>query len=325
MTVNTLSIALDRYDRHMPFFDGTVKLNNGVSIKALQVGQSDILRDGCERHGRMIHGEEFDIAEFSMSSYLMAHERGLSLRAIPIFPRRLFSQSCMFVHPDSDLHEPKDLVGRKVALSSFQTTLSLLAKGDIKFEYGVSWEEIHWLVTTEEKVSFNPKPGVKIDRLKQDVDLGELLTRREIDAFFMPHPPRTVMQGRHKARRLFRDTQAEELQYYRRNGFFPIMHVLVMREELAQREPWLPKALMRMYAEAMTVSEDYFSDPNWSRLAWGRHYFERERDLIGNCWPLGFAANKANLERFILYSHDQGLISERYPAERLFLSSTLDT
>lgn len=110
--MSNLSLALDRYDRHMPFFDGTVKLNDSVSLQVLQVGQSDALRDGCERHGRMIHKQEFDVAEFSMSSYLMAKDRGIPLTAIPIFPRRLFSQSCMFVLPDSGLTEPRHLVGK---------------------------------------------------------------------------------------------------------------------------------------------------------------------------------------------------------------------
>lgn len=213
----------------------------------------------------------------------------------------------------------------KVALSSFQTTLSLLAKGDLKFEYDVPWEEIHWFVTTEEKVRFELKRDVRIDRLPEDVDLGELLEKKEIDAFFMPHPPKSVMNGSRKARRLFADTPGEELRYFQKYGAFPIMHVLVIHEALADREPWLPAALMAAYGRSMKISEDYYSDPNWSRLAWGRHYFERERELLRNAWPIGFSANRATLERFIMYSHDQGLISSRYDPERHFIPSTLDT
>jgi 4,5-dihydroxyphthalate decarboxylase len=322
----TLTIALERYDRHMPFFDGTVKPPDGVTLKALQVGQSGPLRDGTGRHERMIHDKEFDIAEFSMSTYLMAKNRGVPMTAVPVFPRRLFSASQMFVHPDSNLWEPKDLIGKKVALSSFQTTLSLLAKGDLKFEYGVPWEEIHWCVTTGEKVSFTPKPGVKITKIAPDADLGTLLEAREIDAFFIPHPPHSVMSGKAKARRLFKDTRAEELRYFRKTGYFPIMHVLAIRQELAEREPWLPKAMMAMYAQAKEIAASYYEDPNWSRLAWGRHYFESERDLLGaDPWPIGLAANRKNIERFIEYSHDQGLIGERYEPERLFAASTLDS
>ena len=75
----TLTIALERYDRHMPFFDGTVKVPAGLSLKALQVGQTGPLRDGNDRHERMIHERAFDVAEFSMSTYLMARNRGLQI------------------------------------------------------------------------------------------------------------------------------------------------------------------------------------------------------------------------------------------------------
>lgn len=316
---------MDRYDRHFPFFDGTAKAPDGLRYRALQVGQSDVLRDGTDRHGEMIHNKAYDVAEFSMSSYLMAIDRGLPLTGVPVFPRRLFSQSCMFVHERSEIREPKDLIGKRVGLSSFQTTLSLLAKGDLKFEYGVEWEQIKWLLTNEEKVKFEPKPGVVIDRAAKGTDLGQLLEDGEIDAIFMPHPPLSVMSGKVRTRRLFPDTPAEEKRYFDKYGYWPIMHVMAIHTDLAEREPWLGKAIMELYANALEIAEEYYLDPNWSQLAWGRHYFERERDALPNRWPNGFRTNKSNLERFIMYSHDQGLIGEQYAPERLFLSDTLDS
>jgi 4,5-dihydroxyphthalate decarboxylase len=296
-----------------------------VRLEVFQVGQSGPLRDGEDRHGRMLHGKEFDIAEFSMSSYLMAIDRGLPITGVPVFPRRLFSASGMFVRADSDMTEPKHLVGKRVALSSFQTTLSLLAKGDLKFEYGVDWERIHWFVSTKEKVAFTPKPGVRISEVPKGADLGELLAKGEIDCMFMPHPPHSVMSGKVKTRRLFPDTRAEELRYFRHVGYYPIMHILALRKELAEREPWIGEALMEMYARSLEIAESYYEDPNWSRLAWGRHYYESERETLGDAWRNGFAVNRKNLERFIEYSHDQGLIGERYAPERLFMKETLGT
>jgi len=318
-----ITIAMDRYDRHFPFFDGTVKAPEGFSYRALQVGQSDMLRDGTSRHEQMIHHQRFDVAEFSMSTFLMAIDRGVPLIGVPVFPRRLFSQSCMFVAVDSDIEKPSDLIGRKVGLSSFQTTLSLLAKGDLKFEYGTPWEEIKWLLTTAEKVKFDPKPGVSIEYAPKGTDLGLLLEKGDIDAIFMPHPPQSVMKGTVKTRRLFRDTEAEEKRYFDKLGYWPIMHILAMSPALAAECPELPGALMDMFAEAHHICDDYYSDPNWSRLPGIRHLYEASRTKFGDPWVSGFARNKGNLERFIQYSHDQGLISERYAPERLFVESTL--
>ncbi len=318
-----ITIALDRYDRHFPFFDGTVQAPEGFAYTALQVGQSDMLRDGTARHERMIHDRSYDVAEFSMSTFLMAIDRGAPLIGVPIFPRRLFSQSCMFVRADSDIEQPSDLIGRKVGLSSFQTTLSLLAKGDLKFEYGVAWEEIKWLLTSAEKVKFTPWPGVSIEYAPKGTDLGLLLDSGEIDAIFMPHPPHSVMKGLVKTRRLFRDTQGEEKRYFDKLGYWPIMHVVAMAPELAAAHPALPTALMDMFAQAHHICDDYYADPNWSRLPEIRHLYESSRAKFGDPWKNGFAANRANLERFIAYSHDQGLISELYAPERLFVASTL--
>ncbi|HET7681097.1 MAG TPA: taurine ABC transporter substrate-binding protein, partial [Xanthobacteraceae bacterium] len=134
------------------------------------------------------------------------------------------------------------------------------------------------------------------------------------------------MAGKTKARRLFRDTRAEELRYFRKNGYYPIMHLLAISAELAEREPWLPKAIMQCYAQAKDLAASYFEDPGWSQLAWGRHYFEEEKDLFGaDPWPIGLKANYRNLERFIEYSHDQNLLESRIAVESLFPQQVLDT
>jgi 4,5-dihydroxyphthalate decarboxylase len=320
-----ITIAIDRYDRHFPFFDKTVTPPDGVEINVLQVGQDVPLRDGTHRHERMMKGE-FDVAEFSMSTFLMARARGLPITGIPVFPRRLFSQSQMWVHPDSGFWHPKDLIGKRVALSSFQTTLSLLAKGDMRFYYDVPWEKIHWLVTSKEKVQFVPKEGVKIDFIGDRQNLGHLLEDREIDAFFLPQPPHSVASGATRARRLFADCRAEEAAYYRKVGDFPIMHVIAIRQEFLDKAPGLAELLVDTFERAREIARSYYVDPNWAQLAWGRHDFEEERALFGrDPWKNGFTCNKANIERFIRYSYDQGLIPEVYPAETLFAPSTLDT
>ena len=52
-----ISLALDRYDRHLPFFDGTVLLPATLqNLRVYQVGQHGALRDGAHRHERMLRG-----------------------------------------------------------------------------------------------------------------------------------------------------------------------------------------------------------------------------------------------------------------------------
>ena len=70
----------------------------------------------------------------------------------------------------------------------------------------------------------------------------------------------------------------------------------------------------------------YYDDPNWSRLAWGRHYFEQELALFGgDPWRDGLAANRPYLARFLAYAHDQGLVGPTLTPEALFEPSTWET
>ena len=313
-----LTLALSHYDRLLPLYDGTVGFE-GFEVEVLHVGQSLAGRHGNHRHERMLQAGEFDVCEMSLSSYLMAHDRGHPLTAIPIFPRRLFSQSGIWINADAGIRAPQDLIGRKVGLGMVQTTLSVLAIGDMQAEYGVPWRAIEWHVDRDESVPYDPPKEAKIHRLPEGSDIGEMLERGELAAVFRPHPPKPVLRGSKKIVRLFPDPKKEEEQYFRRNGFYPIMHLIAFRNDVLERHPTAAMAFMKAFERADEISEEYYDDPNWSRLAWGRHYFEAERDLMGAvAWPSGIARNRKNLERFVGYSLDLGLIRQPPAIEDLF-------
>lgn len=320
-----ITIALERYDRHFPFFDGSLR-SERLAINALQVGQGGNLRDGSGRHRRMLRDSEFDCAEVSLSSYLVAVDKGLPFTAVPIFPRRLFSQSQTWVREDSPLEHPSQLAGRRVLISAFQTTLSLLGKGDLKFEYQTPWEEVTWMSTSPEELQVPLGPKVKLHRMPPDTDAGLALSRGDVDAVMLPRPPASITSGVNPLRRLFRDTMAEERRYFHKYGYFPIMHVIALRSDVVERAPWLPGELMEVWRRSDEIAQSYYTDPNWSRMAWGRHLFERERTELGNrLWPIGLQANRANLERMIDYSFDQGLITRRLTAGELFFPAVRDS
>jgi len=319
-----LAMALEHYDRHVPFFDGSVRPEE-IELNAFHVGQVVPSRRGANRHERMIRDLEFDAAEVSLSSYLIARDRGFPLTAIPVFPRRLFSQSLIYCHAGSTIRAPRDLAGKKVGINSFQTTLSVLAKGDLQEEYGVPWREIRWYTASEEALPFRPQAGVVIESIPEGKEIGEMACRGELDGVILPHPPRSVLEGK-GVRRLFPDPKQETLRYFKKNGYYPIMHVVALKAELAAGEPWVPGALMEAFEQAKAIAAGYYDDPNWSRLAWTRHLVEEELMLLGeDPWPNGIKRNRPNLERFISYSEDQGLITAPMPVDSLFAETTLDT
>jgi 4,5-dihydroxyphthalate decarboxylase len=320
-----LSMALSHYDRHIPLFDGSVHAE-GVDLQVLEVGQSSPLKHGQDRHERMLQKGEFDICELSLSSYLIARSRGMPFTAIPVFPRRLFSLSQMWVNAEAEIKSPQDLPGKKVGLSTFQTTLSVLAKGDLQAEYAVPWREIDWYISKDEAVPLKPIEGVKMQLLKPGQKIGAMLQRGEIDALMMPHPPKEALRGNGNIRRLFGDPKTEEIKYFRKNGYYPIMHLIAFKDDVLKKQPSLALSVMTAFDRAKEACLEYYDDPNWSRFVWGRHLFEEERAAFGaDPWPHGVKKNRANLERFIGYSLDQGLMEKKLEVEELFARSTLDS
>jgi 4,5-dihydroxyphthalate decarboxylase len=323
-----LTIAINRYDRHVPFFNDTVRPPKGITLTPLEVGESAVYRDGIDRHERMLKQLAFDVAEMSLSTFIMAVARDpdLPLIGVPVFPRRFFSVGQMYVNADCGIESPKDLIGRKVGLHSFQTTLSVLGKGDLKLEYGVPWERIQWVCMRSEIVAVDLGPDVHVEVMPRGKDMGAMLCDGEVDALISPQPRASMLARPDRYHRLFADARAEELRYFKRYGFYPIMHLVVLKRDLAEKFPELPRELLRMFDDAKKLAYDYYADSNYSLLIDGRMLYEQQqRDFGADPWPNGFNSNRKNLEQFIGYSHDQRLIASPFPAERLFHPSTHGT
>lgn len=264
----------------------------------------------------------------SLSTFIMAVARDprLPLVGLPVFPRRFFSVGQIYVNTNSGIRSPKDLIGRKVGLHSFQTTLSVLGKGDLKVEYGVPWEQIHWVCMRSEIVPVDLGQDVKVEVMPKGKDMGMMLCDGEIDALISPHPRASMLARPERYQRLFSDVHAEEVQYFRKYGFYPIMHLVVLRRDLADKYPELPRELQRMFEDAKNLAFEYYADSNYSLLIDGRTLYEQQQKEFGvDPWPSGFKRNRKNLEQFIDYSHDQRLIMAPIPIERLFHPSTHDT
>jgi len=318
-----ITLAVNSYDRHGPMLEGTVD-DLDFAIEVLEVGQSQPGRHGTARHERFLPSLEFDACELSFSSYLVAVDQGLPVQAIPVFPRRLFSQSQMYKNVHSGIAGPADLAGKRVGLSSYQTTLSVLAKGDLEHVYGVPWKSITWVTSRSETLEVTLPSDVRLE-LSSPAQIDAELESGSVHAYFGPHPPRPFIDGSPDVVRLFPDPKLEEERYLREEGYFPIMHVVAYKRELAERYPRLPTALFRLFARARELARTRWDDPNWSMLIWGRHELERQMALCGfDPWSDGIELNRKNIERFSTYSYEQGLTARRLSPETIFVSPDLD-
>jgi 4,5-dihydroxyphthalate decarboxylase len=319
-----ITVGLDRYDRHLPLFLGTVPLPNGLRLDVREVGMVPPRRHGIERHRRMLVDAEFDLCEVSLASYILARRAGAPISAIPVFPRRLFSQNHLFVNAAAGLRTPADLAGCRVGVWAFQVTMSVLAKGDLQRDYGVRWRDIRWVTQHAEEIDWSAV-GLPIERAPSGADIGAMLAAGELDALVHPHPP-AIVQTSDRVRRLFDDPVGECERYFDRHGYVPIMHLVAIRDDVARAHPELPRQFMAIWEASKQQAHDLYHDPGYALLAFARNEYERQARRLGaDCWPSGLAANRTNLEHFMSWMVDQRLLDAPLAIDTLFHPSVIDT
>ncbi len=321
-----LSFACWDYDRIRPLTDGSVQ-PKGMELNWLNTPVEEIFF-------RMMRHQEFDLAELSLSSYLISRDRGFpKFTAIPVFMSRFFRHSGIYIHTKSGIKEPADLKGKRIGIPEYQLTACLWIRGILKEEYGVSPENVYWFTGGEEtpgrieKVPIQLPPAIKIQPIAEDRTLNQMLENGEIDALIAPRAPSGFLKGSPHVKRLFEDYQAVEQDYYRRTGIFPIMHVVAVKDDILEQHPWVAANLYQAFVEAKQIMYEGYRQTAALKvtLPWFANEWEKTTKLMGSdFWPYGLEPNRKTLEAAVRYSFDQGMISRKFEIEELFAPSTLE-
>ena len=310
-----LTLACGDYEIIRAIKEGAVKVD-GVDLTVL----TDI--DSSTRHWRFLRKREFDVAEVSASSYLLARDAGMEIEGIPVFLHRRFRHEFVFVNTTKGIKSPKDLIGKKVGVKSFQVSAILWMRGILEHEYGVPHKSIHWHSEIDEDVEFTPAPDLQWTRLADDQTLEAMLVSGELDAVIHSDIIEPYEKGDPNVGRLFDDYKGEEERYFQKTGIFPIMHVMGIKREIVERYPWIPVNLYKAFEKAKAIGMKRMFNPRIAPLAWYRHALEEQRKLLGeDPWDYGLSdANRHNLDTLVGYSHEQGMLKRQWPLDELFLS-----
>ena len=95
----------------------------------------------------MFRDREFDICEQSLASYIMDRSTSDEFIATPVFPRRLFSQNCIFVNVDAGIERPIDLIGKKVEFftnGELGKPIGNVADYSLDTEIGLRYKVTEW-------------------------------------------------------------------------------------------------------------------------------------------------------------------------------------
>ncbi|MBD3761010.1 ABC transporter substrate-binding protein [Rhizorhabdus sp.] len=308
-----LTLACGDYEIIRPLKEGAVS-PDGIELNILTGS------DSATRHWRFLRGQ-YDVAECSGSSYLVARDRDMPFRALPVFLHRRFRHGFVFINTGKGIEKPSDLIGRKVGVKFYQVSAILWLRGILEEHYGVPHKSIEWFAELDEDIAFDPPADLKLQRLEDSKSVEKMLADGELDALLHPDIIEPIVNKDPKVGRLFPNYKAEEVRYYQKTDIFPIMHFMGLKRELVEQHPWVVANLYQAFEQSKAMAMKRIRNPRIIPLAWYQEAWDEQEALLGpDPWEYGLTPrNRKNLETMVGYSHAQGLISRNIPLDELFL------
>jgi 4,5-dihydroxyphthalate decarboxylase len=310
MTKLRLTFACGPYDRTQSLRDGTLS-PEGIDLVYLPLQPAEIF-------WRMLQYREFDASEMSLSNYTTLVSHGdAPFIAIPAFPSRVFRHGYFFINADRGIGHPGDLKGKRGGVPEYSMTAAVYMRGLLEHEYGVKPSDVAWV---------QGRADVRLTQAPPGTELGDLLERGEIDFMMTANNPLSFRRGAPNVKRLFPDYAAVEKDYFRRTRIYPIMHTVVIRRDICERDPWVALSLYKALCTAKDRCYHFLAEAGSPKVssAWLQPLLEEEREIIGPDWyPYGIEQNRPSIEALLQYAHEHGLTARRVELEELFAPSTL--
>jgi 4,5-dihydroxyphthalate decarboxylase len=275
----------------------------------------------------MLQFKEFDASEMSLSNYTtLVSEGNPPFVAVPAFPSRVFRHGYFFINASKGITSGADLKGKRGGVPEYSMTAAVYMRGLMQHEFGVKPSEVEWLQGRADRLGRKLPSDVRLTQAPAGTELGDLLERGEIDFLITANNPLSFRRGAKNVRRLFPNYAEMEKDYYRRTKIYPIMHTVVIRRDIYERDPWVAVSLYKAMCEAKERCYQLLLEAGAPKasFAWLQPMIEEEQAIIGRDWyPYGITQNRPSIEALLQYTHEQGLSVRRLTIEELFAPSTL--
>ena len=326
----SIKIAGYNYDRIRAISDGKISIDGvDVSFNLENIYGLNSQAFGPEK--------KYDVTEIGLIPYITKYINNdfRDYTLIPVFISRTFRHRNVFVHANSGIEKPEDLIGKRVGTTGYGMSANTWIRGFLLDEYGVKADDFEWIETTKSSDGGALNTGLAkyyfaddfpISTGPEGMDESELLLTGGCDALILAITPSSYLEGNPDIKRLFSDVKKVEQDYYSKTKIFPIMHVVAIRTELLEENPWLAKEVFEMYSKAKQVVYKNLENTTVMRttLPWALDEFENTQALMGdNYWKYGIEANRTELEVLMRYVYEQGLVKQQIEFKEMFDPSTL--
>jgi len=316
-----LTLACWNYDRTRPLMDGRVK-PDGIELDLR------VMRPR-EAFPRMLKSREFHASEMSLASYVSLKGQGsCPFVAIPVALSKIFRHDCIYVRPDAGIKTPRDLKGKRVGAMQYASTGLVYIRGFLQHDHDVHARDLDWFIgglETPAPAATLPAgltPDIKVQLLPAAKTLAGMLAAGELDALISLYIPQSFLRGEPHIARLFRNPKEVAKEYYARTKIFPIMHTVVIREDVHAEHPWLARSLYRAFCAARDLAIEglYDSDALHLSLPFLIDHVEETWQVFGkDFWSYGLAPNRPALTAIGQYVCEQHLSPRPVAPEDLFV------
>jgi 4,5-dihydroxyphthalate decarboxylase len=315
-----LTLACGDYDRTRALIDGRVRPEGiDLDIRVLRPRQM---------FPRMLDDREFHVSELSLASYVSLKGRGeCPFVAVPVALSKLFRHSCIYVRTDAGIETLADLKGKRVGTTQYGSTALVFMRGMLQHDYGVAPSDLHWFMgglntpTEHPLIGLNLPKDVRLDFLKPGQTLEDMFEAGGLDALLSIYIPSPFRKGSPRMARLFPSFKQVEQDYYRRTRVFPIMHTVVLREDVHRQHPWAARSLYQAFraAKDLAIEGLHDSDALQVTLPWLLDHVEEAWRVFGrDFWSYGLEANRPTLAALGRFVHEQGLSPRPVSPDELF-------
>lgn len=314
-----LTMTCGAYDRARAIIDGVVKPRD-IELKIV-VNSNDASR---QEQGRQ---RKFDIVEFYTATYITdLPYKSFGFTAIPIFVKRMFRHSYIYINKRRGMHTASDLNRKRIGIQAWTNTTSLWVRGILEDDYGLDIRSVTWIANRQDSIGdWKPPSWLRLELVSSGTTSEDLLETGAIDAVITTKT--LAPDGHPDVDFLFPNYPELERQWYSRTGFFPIMHTLLIKDEILEKYPWVAMSLFDAWQESKQKCYEWLE---WQRVhqtsLWFRALWEEERRAAGkDIYPWGFNKTRAEVDKMLEYAQRHGLTQQRFKAEDLFHPSTLQT
>ena len=313
-----LTMTCGPYDRARALIEGTVR-PEGIDL--------EVLVNKSPGRQTVVDGRSCDIAEYYSGTYIAdLHYKSIGYTAIPIFVKRMFRHSYIYVGKRAGIRSPADLNGRRIGVQNWLTTTAVWARGLLEEEYGLDLRSVTWIADRMSGVGDWKPPGwLKAEVIPQGQQQLAWLAAGKIDAAITTGTWAPNVDP--EIDFLFPDYADLERNYFQRTGFFPIMHTLLIKTEVLEKQPWVAMSMFNAWQESKRRCYEWLQ---WQRVhqtsLWYRALWEEEQAIAGpDIYRWGFQETRPEVNKLLDYCYRQGLTTRKFEAEEMFHPSTLTT